>query len=151
MTPTGGRRARRLVAMVTTAGVAGCGGPVRAPELPVPASVVDVDMSDFAFGHTPATLAGRIVVRARNVGRSPHEIVLVELPEDLPRTIDEQLRGPERMGFPSVAYLPVHPPDTTGSFAIDLTPGRYAFICFVKDGEGREHARLGMSSELRVG
>jgi hypothetical protein len=106
-------------------------------------------MSEYAFTHPPRVSPGRVVVRARNLGRLPHELVMVILPEDVP-PIGEQLRSPERRVVASLASLPARGPAREGTFAVDLAPGRYAFICFVADEDGGQHDQKGMSSELQV-
>ena len=72
------------------------------------------------------------------------------LPEDFPVTIDAQLNSDKRTAFPTRAYLPSRPPGASGTLATDLGRGRYAIICFVRDADGKEHARKGMSAEFRV-
>ena len=106
-------------------------------------------MSDYRFEHASEAPAGRVVVRVANAGAQPHSLVLVELDEDIP-PLDEQLRSEARRGVPTLAQIPERPPGSTDVFAVDLVPGRYGFICFVKDADGVPHYLKGMSSELRV-
>ena len=154
------RRRRRApkgtdrVAAVAVMAVAltACGGgsgedPLR---LPVPATVLPVVLEEYRFSHRREVDAGRVVFQARNAGSLPHEIVLTSLPTDRPGTIGQALAGPTRRGFPTVAFLPRRGPGATGTFAVDLSRGRYALICFVTDTDGRQHSVKGMSSELMV-
>jgi hypothetical protein len=42
-------------------------------------------------------------------------------------------------------------PGTTQYFTADLTPGNYAFLCFVSDGkDGKPHLEHGMVKEFAV-
>jgi hypothetical protein len=89
------------------------------------------------------------VFRVSNAGAEHHSLVLVGLEEDFP-PIDEQLRGPDRRPAATFAHVPERPPGSRDTFAVDLTPGRYAFICFVRGPDGVSNALKGMSSEFRV-
>ena len=122
----------------------------RAASLPRGPQVVDVEMREYSFEHTRRIERGRVVFTARNVGRRDHELVMVPLPEDIP-PIAEQLRGSRRRTVAALASFPPRPPGATGTFAVDLSPGRYALLCFVVDkGDRVSHALRGMSSEFRV-
>lgn len=106
-------------------------------------------MKEYAFVYTPPQRAGHIVFEARNDGRLAHDLALVQLPAGTP-PIDEQLRSKKRRGVPTIALIPAHQPKTGATFAVELTPGRYAIICFLKDADGVQHDQKGMSSEFRV-
>ena len=106
-------------------------------------------MAEYRFTHQPEIPEGRTVFRVVNAGAEPHSLVLVELEEDVP-PIDEQLRSPNRRGASTYAQLPERPPASRDTFAVDLHPGRYAFICFLADAQGVPHSLKGMSSEFRV-
>ena len=106
-------------------------------------------MREYAFDHPPQVSAGRVVFRVRNVGRLTHELILVSLPPDVP-PIAEQLRSENRFGVDTIATLRNRAPGTADTFASDLTSGRYAFVCFLTDPDGVNHALKGMASEFRV-
>lgn len=106
-------------------------------------------MREYGFDHATQLAAGRLVFRVTNSGTIPHSLVLVALPEDVP-PIGEQLRSGNRRGVSTFAQVPQRPPGSRDTFAVDLIPGRYAFVCFVTDPDGVSHALKGMSSELRV-
>lgn len=130
--------------------VASCGRQDhRGPALPASPPVIDVVQLEYRFEHTGSIPRGRVVIRAANHGRLAHDLTLARLPPDFP-PIDEQLQGSARRVVPTVASLLAHQPGTTGTFATDLSPGRYAFICFVEDADGVRHSVKGMSSEFRV-
>lgn len=106
-------------------------------------------MTEYRFEHQAEIPPGRIVFRVLNAGAEPHSLVLVALEEDVP-PIDEQLQSPNRRGAVTYAQVPERPPASRDTFAVDLDPGRYAFICFVRGSDGVSHALKGMSSEFRV-
>lgn len=143
--PLGRPRRARLVAAAALLAAA-C---ARA-EAPLPPSppVVDVTMLEYRFEHGPVP-GGRVVFRITNVGRVPHRLSLVPLPADLPPIV-EQLRGSERQVLATLATIPETPPGGSGTFAVDLEPGRYAMICFIVEPGGRSHAREGMATEFRI-
>ncbi len=107
-------------------------------------------MSEYRFEYQPAVPSGRVVFQVVNVGRVDHKLSLLPLAEDFP-PIDAQLHGPERVVMSPFADVPLRPPGATGTFAVDLEPGRrYAFICFLRDPDGQPHALKGMNSEFRA-
>lgn len=105
-------------------------------------------MREMAFEHGPVP-RGRVVLEARNAGQFNHRLSVVPLPEDLP-PLDEQLRGSERRFVDQLASTSERLPGQRGVVAVDLAPGRYAFMCFVVDPDGVSHALKGMFSEFRV-
>jgi hypothetical protein len=106
-------------------------------------------MTEYRFEHQVQVPAGRAVFRVANAGAESHSLVLIALTEDVP-PIDVQLRSSDRRGADTYAQVPERPPGSRDTFAVDLVPGRYAFICFVRDAAGVSHALKGMSSEFRV-
>ena len=118
-------------------------------EFPGRAPTVEVTMDEYRFSLDPPGRAGRTVFTATTTGRLDHEMVLVHLPEGFP-AIREQLRSDTRRAVDTLATAPSRGPGRSGTFAVDLTPGRYALICFVTDPDGEQHARKGMNAEFRV-
>jgi hypothetical protein len=111
-----------------------------------------VVMDEYRFTlDQPSVQQGRMVFRVANRGHLDHELVLVNVPPNLQRSLDEQLRSEERLAVATRAYVRPRPPGATGVFAVDLRPGRYAFICFLEDPDGKIHALKGMSAEFQVG
>lgn len=144
------RAGRRFVAVaVVVAAASGC-TPSTSREAPASAPVVDVGMNEYEFSFDAGDVgAGRVVFRARNLGRLDHELLLAELPEDLP-PLAEQLQSDKRRPLSNVGRVSLRRPGTTGTFAADLAPGRYAMICFVRDPDGDLHAIKGMAREFSV-
>lgn len=126
-----------------------CGGGSANAPLPPSPHVVAVHMREYAFGYDRSIAPGRTVFRVRNTGRLRHDLVLIPLPNDFP-PIDVQLHSRTRRAIASVAHLPPVRPDRSGTFAVDLTPGRYAMVSFVAEGNRKSDALQGMSSEFRV-
>lgn len=124
-------------------------GDTPSSSLPPSPAEVTVTMTEYQFDYDRPVPAGRVVFRVHNAGKEPHELVLTALPEDFP-PIDEQLRGDIRRPIATIAYLLPEPPGGSGAFAVDLTPGRYAMICFVEDEDGMHHGVKGMNSEFKV-
>ena len=126
---------------------ASCGGSSRS--FPGPVTTVDVVMREYAFDYEARFRRGRTVVRARNAGRLEHQLVLIYLPPEI-ASLAEQLRSTERQAVPTVVSLPTRAPGRSGTFALDLDPGRYGFVCFVEDADGQQHVHKGMSAEFEV-
>jgi hypothetical protein len=112
--------------------------------------VVEVGMREYSFEYVAPPAGGRVVFRADNRGTLPHELVIVNIPEDVP-SLAEQIKGTERRVVATLVSLPTRPPSMTGTFAVDLERGgRYGMICFVQDPDGIQHGVKGMNSEFRV-
>ncbi len=126
---------------------ASCGG--SAESFPRPVPTVDVALREYGFDYKADFQSGRTVIRVRNSGTLQHQLVLISIPEELP-PLDQQLRGTERQVVPTIVSLRPGDPGTTRTFAVDLDPGRYGFVCFVEDPDGVQHAHKGMNSEFRV-
>lgn len=126
-------------------GLSACSKPTKLPH----ARVVRVEMTEYKFDYRHPITEGRTVFRAFNEGELEHEMLLAVVPNDIP-SIDAQLRGSIRRPLAAVALVPARAPGKHGAFAVDLGPGRYALICFVKDEKGMSHGRMGMNSEFSV-
>lgn len=146
-------RAVRLAAVaITVLATTGCAerGLRNVAALPQPTPVVVVTMSEYSFDVEPRVPSGRVVFRFRNTGRLPHRVTLLALPEDLP-PIKAQLLGSERRYLEPFAGMLERLPGGTGSFAVDLEPGRrYGIVCFTVDRDNQSHAQKGMSTEFRA-
>lgn len=140
-----------LAASCSSSGNAAPGSAARFAPVPPPAPVVEVAMGEYRFDYDAAAIpAGRVVFRARNVGGEPHNLVMIPLAEDLP-PIEVQLRGSERRLVEPFAGFYDRPPGDTGSFAVDLVPGRrYAMICTLPAPDNEPHWRKGMVTEFRT-
>lgn len=107
-------------------------------------------MLDHRFELDRSVPAGRVVFRIRNAGQAPHHLTMIPLPDDVP-PIAEQLRGSQRRFVDPFAGIYEREPGDTGTFAVDLGPGRrYAMICSVRDGDDQPHWAKGMATEFRT-
>lgn len=120
------------------------------PAAPVPAPVVTVTMRDHFFELDGDPPAGRVVFRMVNKGEARHHLIMFPMPEELP-SIAEQLGGTQRRFVEPFAGIYDRAPGDTGTFAVDLIPGRrYAIVCSVLDEENQPHWKSGMATEFRV-
>lgn len=129
--------------------VSSCGGDGEDAPLPPPPRTVQVQMREYGFRYDRSIGPGRTVFRARNTGRLRHELVLIPLPKSFP-PIGVQLRSKTRQVIAPLAHLQPVRPARSGTFAVDLAPGRYAMVSFVTNRDGMSDALKGMSSEFRV-
>ena len=129
--------------------VSACGAVAGSSELPASPPVVTVTMTEDHFAYAGPILRGRSVFVAPNKGRVAHRLELVPLPKDFP-PIAVQLHGSERRPVQVMASTPLTAPGQTGSFAVDLQPGRYAFVSFLIDRDGISQAVKGMATEFMV-
>lgn len=143
------RRCGARCALVTLLAGAAC-TPPQEPDVPPAAPVVTVSMTEYSFSFDRTIPAGRVIIRSVNEGKVLHLTLLSPLGDDFP-PIDEQLRGEERRTLIPMASTPPRRPGETGIFAVDLRPGRYAFLCTLLDSQDdTSHALKGMASEFRV-
>lgn len=130
--------------------ISACSATRSTGDLPVSPPVVSVTMTDYHFGFAGPIHAGRTVFVAVNRGHVVHRLELVPWPNDYP-PVQVQLHGSVRRPIRIIASTSFTPPGQTGSFAVDLVPGRYVFMSFVTDKDGVAQALKGMASEFRVG
>ena len=148
-----GRRRTTLLAPLAVAAlaVAGCGGnddsssgattaAASTPASTTPAASgaqevtngrVTVKMSEFAF--TPKDIsasAGKLVITAPNVGKVPHELVLLKTDKD-PGSfpVEDGRMDEEGPGVEAVGEIGETKAGETGKHTFDLEPGRYAMVC----------------------
>jgi hypothetical protein len=126
-----------------------CGENGEDAPLPPPPHAVQVQMREYGFRYDRSIGPGRTVFRVRNTGRLSHELVLIPLSKNFP-PIDVQLRSKTRQLIAPFARLELVRAGRSGTFAVDLAPGRYAMVSFIKDRKGMSDALKGMTSEFRV-
>lgn len=116
------------------------------------AAQVEVIATDFAFT-MPELAAGPVAITMDNQGQEAHEILLVKLDGI---TLDEALAeleqgaDPESLPLELVGETGVHGPGEQGVVNADLSPGDYAFLCFVSGDDGVPHAFRGMADAVAV-
>ena len=106
-------------------------------------------MAEYRFDFNATVPRGRVVFRVDNAGTIQHALTLIQIPDDYP-PLDVQLHSSERRGAATIARVPAQAPGSGSTFAADLGPGRYGFVCFVTDPDGVTHALKGMNAEFRV-
>lgn len=121
------------------------------PAAPAPPPVIDLKLTEYRFDPEPARVpAGRVVFRLLNRGDQGHQPTLLALPEDLPPIL-EQLKGENRRDVETIASNSGLRAGVSAAVAADLEPGkRYAFVCYAKTPDGKEHSRMGMAWEFRT-
>lgn len=126
-----------------------CGARATALLPPEPAAAM-VTMRDYRFESPPLLAPGPTIFRVRNVGLVDHKLEMVRLPDDFKGTLDQQFHSQTRIGLETIESLSQQVPGDMAIFRTDLAVGRYGFVCFVRDADGRRHADKGMSSEFTV-
>lgn len=149
------RPSRLAVAALMAVVLASCqAAGAERPDAPPPPPVIELKMLEYRYEPGPGAAnipAGRVNFQLRNVGDQGHQPTLLVLPDDLP-PIDEQLQGSTRRNVPTLAANSGVAPGVSGALAVDLKAGqRYAFVCFVKTSDDKDHSRLGMAWEFRAG
>jgi hypothetical protein len=121
---------------------------------PAPAATVTMTLHDYGFSLSRPLTPGRHVIEVRNLAGQSHEIELVSLARG--KSAHDLLAWIEKEdGVPPGAAIGGVSPIAKGEvawFEVDLTPGRYAFICFLPDAkDGKPHFAHGMVQELELG
>lgn len=121
----------------------------------LPEADVQIELSDFRFDMSALPTTGSTTMRIVNNGPHVHELVAFELFGNA-TTMEfveaiESGRGPPP-GRPVGGIAPISP-GREAVITLDLTPGRYTFVCFDNDGtsQGEPHLALGMIREFTVG
>ncbi len=124
-------------------------------EAPAGATVVNVDLNEFAFGldASQITSASPIVLQGSNVGTQLHHMVFAKIPEDA--VIEEILASDDPAGVENIGGGEPFPPGESQTLVIaePLEPGRYALVCFLPDTTDPEetpHAFQGMVADITV-
>lgn len=119
----------------------------------LPAASTTMTLKDYAFDISKPLHAGRQTIRIRNSATQPHEVELVRLAPG--KNIQDMLAWLEKMdgpppGQPLGGVVGVEP-GALANFTADLTPGKYALICFIPDAkDGKPHFMHGMTREIAI-
>ena len=119
----------------------------------LPTGDVRIGEADFSFAAPDTITPGRHVIRVRNNGAQPHEVLLVQLPPDgsiadFGRAVADGV-ATQPPGKP-VGGVTGLQPGSEAAFLADFTPGKYGLICFFPDEEGALHYSRGMMTEFTV-
>ena len=138
--------------MVKTFTVTASGNPPAAPE-----TTNKLITADFNFLGVDTLASGNQTIEVTNGGPQPHETTMIRLKGGL--TVD-QLKAvlassegppPGPPPFDDVGGLGAMNAGGKGFIQTNLTPGSYAFLCFVPDATtGKPHAELGMVRAFTV-
>ncbi|HEU4563875.1 MAG TPA: hypothetical protein VFS05_04460 [Gemmatimonadaceae bacterium] len=115
--------------------------------------VVTVTARDFAFDVPDTVRAGVTTVRIDNKGAEMHHVQLVRLDEG--KTLADVFATLQQGGPPPAWAVMIGGPNAAVPGAeteatLELTPGRYALLCFIPSPDGKPHVMKGMSKELVV-
>jgi hypothetical protein len=129
------------------------------------ATAVTITAKDYEFAGTDALAAGgTFAVTFTNEGKELHELMVMRVPDDETRSLDELLAD-ESAGedFTPVGSSFACPGATAEPAAVDLSEsGRYVIVCFIPTGAmpdtpiedfehlGAPHAMNGMAVEITV-
>jgi len=120
---------------------------------PEPTSDATVTLADYSFTIQGSLNAGKHTIKVVNKGPQPHEIELIRLaPGKTMKDIGEwfaKMDGPPPLS--AIGGVAGFSAATTTYMTADLTPGNYAFICFIPDAkDGKPHVEHGMTKEFKV-
>lgn len=123
---------------------------------------VAVSAVDYAFEGVPETLpAGIVTFDFSNEGEEVHEMLMVRY-KDASTTIEDLMKLSDKEAQAKIDFLGASfgPPGATDTESKELTPGKYALVCFVPVGstspkaarkaDGPPHVAKGMSVEFTV-
>jgi hypothetical protein len=125
------------------------------PDRELPRAPARVEARDFSF-RVSGLRAGRNSIDFDNTGAQPHHAFFAPMRAGVELAAVKQFfRAPTSVGEPPVTDRTRETVIVEGGerqiAQIDLTPGRYALICFVRDrGGGPRHIELGMINEVTV-
>lgn len=124
--------------------------PVASP----PRADVAITMTDFAFGVSQPIAAGTHTLHVKNMGKQPHEIVVVKLNDGKSVKDFGAAFAPGASGPPpgqAMGGLVGIEEGGTGYFTGQFEPGRYGLICFFPDSAtGAPHFTKGMVLDFTV-
>ena len=118
-----------------------------------PAPDVAITLVDYGFSLSRPLTAGSHVVAISNTATQPHEVEFVRLEPG--KTATEMLAWLQKMQGPPpgtpIGGGAAIAPGGHEEVRIDLTPGHYALICFLKDAkDGQPHFVHGMVHDITV-
>ena len=114
---------------------------------------VTITLSDYAFDVSGKLASGHHVVRVRNAAAQSHELFVGRLAPgktaaDVVAWVEKQQGPPPAQPLGGRVGLAR---GTSNDIALDLTPGEYAFFCFIPDAkDGKPHVMHGMVKSFTV-
>ncbi len=126
------------------------------PDVPAGTTVVNMQLTEFAFGFDPnAITGGNVAFRLLNLGQQPHEVSLAKVPDDLDILAILGAGQPPPDGIVEIARVQPMPPGSEQNmvFATPLDAGKYVLLCFLPDADdpdGTPHFLKGQVAEFTV-
>ena len=120
-----------------------------------PVADATMHLTDYNFTVDKPLVAGHRVLKVVNDAKQDHEVIFVELAPgktaaDLGNWVEKDMMKGPPPGKPMGGMAGIAN-GRTGSFPIDLKPGKYGLICFMPDAkDGKSHFMHGMSKEIVV-
>lgn len=110
---------------------------------------------DFAFDAPASIPAGPTKVTLTNAGKEEHQAQIARIADGKTfADLTAALQGPDESAALALVTLNGGPtgvlPGASGSTTVDLTPGQYAFLCFVAGADGVPHLAKGMIAQMEV-
>lgn len=122
------------------------------PGAAAPTADMTITLNDYTFTLSGPLKAGDHTFEVKNAGTQMHEVQLVRLAPG--KTVSDFMKWVSKpAGPPPASAIGGVAPFTsdTNYFTASLTPGNYAFICFVPDAkDGKPHFTHGMIKEITV-
>lgn len=114
---------------------------------------VEVTAREYEFDLPETVPAGPVAFVMSNEGEEPHHMVVVRFKGD--ETVEDVFAAEEAGEDPEefvedIGDSATAPPGEETVLNADLTPGRYAMLCFVSAPDGEPHALKGMHTEFEV-
>jgi hypothetical protein len=127
--------------------------PAPPPTAAAAPNVVTVTARDYAFEVPKQIPAGMTTFRFMAVGKEPHHGIMVRLEEG--KTFQDLAEAIKKPGPPpSWARLDggmmIGDPKAGSTLTMNLTPGKYALICFIPSPDGVPHVAKGMMAAIEV-
>jgi uncharacterized cupredoxin-like copper-binding protein len=118
-----------------------------------PAADVNLTLDDYTFTLSTPLTAGRHVIRVTNQASQSHEVLIVKLAPG--KTAQDVVNWVEHRDGPPpgepVGGTTALANDVANYVTTDLTPGEYAFLCFIPDAaDGRPHVMHGMMQQFSI-
>lgn len=110
---------------------------------------------EFAFELPASIPAGPTKVTLTNAGAEEHQAQIAKIADGKTfADLTAALQGPDESAALALVALNGGPtgvlPGASGSTTVDLTPGQYAFLCFVAGPDGVPHLAKGMIAPMEV-
>lgn len=123
------------------------------PALAEPVADLTIGLADYSFAVGTTLKAGAHTIKVVNGGPQPHEVEIVQFTAgktlaDLNAWMAKQ-QGPPPIN--AIGGTSVLMPGMSAYVSANLTPGKYAMLCFVRDAkDGKRHVEHGMVKDFTV-